>query len=264
MCILRKKRKTTDGKLRKGNKRGDPMSRFVIIKGLVENLRIMKGFEDFVFIQSTKNASGMGAVAAGLLGQSSASITLSSSSSGGEIDMEYFTCTVNEKILKGGFHKVNFKDGELVEFVARIDSEVFSVHAARSDSQRILWMLPYQGRGYKANRVSDIKWTLILSLFSVFAAQLIIIMAVDEYMTMPIFYQLLTLGMIFATVVAVNIFARSRFTDFAKEATDVFGALGFENPSEIDLYQIHKEAEKKLRQETNSLPPLVATLSFRF
>ena len=240
------------------------MTRFIIIKGVVENIKIMKGYQDLVFIQSTRNISGAGAIAAALLSQSAASITLSNSSSGSEIDMEYFTCTVNGKILRGGFHKVNFKENELVEFVTKIDSEFFSVHAARSDSQRILWMLPYQSRGYKANKANDIKWTLILSFFSVFAVQLIVIMAVDEYMTMPIVYQILTLGMIFATVVAVNIFARSRFTDFAKEATDVFSALGFKNPSEVDLYKIHKEAEKKLRLETDSLPPLVATWSFRF
>ncbi len=117
--------------------------------------------------------AGVAAIGAAAAGQLFNSAMLANASMGAEIDMEFFTCTVNGLELAGRFHKVEFKEGETVEFVVDKKSVGAVVHAARSPNQKMLWMLPYQTRGYLAQKRSDIKWSLILSittpfLFSVF------------------------------------------------------------------------------------------------
>jgi hypothetical protein len=181
-----------------------------------------------------------------------------------ETDMEFFTCKVDDTVLFGRFHKVQFANGETVDFVVEKISEGASVHAARGTTMRILWMLPYQTRGHIAQRRSDIQWSVILSLSAVVAV------AVSEYFfartnpNEPAIYALLFYLAVFALVLIVNLMIRRRFASFARHATDVFQQLGYANPAEVDLHVIHKHAQRKLHTESGCLPALMQPWSFRY
>jgi hypothetical protein len=240
------------------------MTRLEIITGVVQNLKIAKGYEDLVFTQTDKSLAGAAAIGAAAIGQFFNSANLSSVSTGSEIDMEFFICVVNSTPLAGRFHKVEFKEGETVEFVVEHKAGGGIVHAARSPSQRMLWMLPYQTRGHIAQKISDIKWTLIISITAVIC----IIFSEFYFFSVRahrrddggmVFFLLMFLGFVF-----VNFVVRRRFHGFSLQATEVLKALGYQNPAKVDLHSQHKQAQKKLHQETGKLPPLVQPWSYRY
>lgn len=232
--------------------------------GIVKDLKVAKGYEDLVFTQNDKNLAGGGAIGAIAIGQLFNSLTLSSSSMGAEIDMEFFTCSVNDIPLAGRFHKVEFKEGEIVEFVLEGKAEAALVRAARSPGQRVIWMLPYQSRGHIAQKSNDIKWTLIISIITVF------FIALSEFYFFPIrahrrehggviFFLIMFFAFIF-----INFMVRRRFYSFSIQCTEVLKTFGFINPSEVDLNSLHKQAQKKLYKGTGKLPSLMQPWSFRY
>jgi len=140
--------------------------------------------------------------------------------------MKYFTCTVSGKSISGSFHDFGFKEGELVEFVTAEQRGSISALAARSHSQRILWMPLYQTRGISAQKRSDLKWILILSIAAACTMQLVEMLFSDNFLDTPIFYQIMLIAGIFLIFAGVNVFARWPFLHYAKEATEILSALG--------------------------------------
>jgi hypothetical protein len=232
--------------------------------GTVTQLRKAKGYTDPVFTQADKSMAGAAAVGAVAMQQFFSSAVLANASTGAEIDVEYFTCVVNGLPLAGHFHKVGFTEGEEVEFVIEERNGGGIVHAARSPSQHILWMLPYQTRGHLAQKRSDWKWTWILSVFITIGFSIFFEIDQPSESTEPLSSRLITPLLIFLMIFFVNVFARRRFTHFAEAATEVLRALGYTNPEQVDLYKQHSLAQKKLKQETRQLPQLVDTWSFRY
>jgi hypothetical protein len=232
--------------------------------GPVTQLQKAKGYTDPVFTQTDKNMAGTAAIGAAAMQEFFSSAMLSSSSMGADIDVEYFTCVVNGLPLAGHFHKVGFIEGEEVEFVIEEQHGGGIVHAARSPSQRILWMLPYQTRGHLAQKKSDWKWTWILSLLLAGSTTLFFLFKLPVNTDEPIWLRAGMFSLIFVVTVLINFLIRRRFTPFARSATDVFKTLGYANPAQVDLYKQHSLAEKKLRVETGQLPPSVDTWSFRY
>ena len=40
----------------------------------------------------------------------------------GDVGMDYFSCTTGGEALKGGFHKVEFRNGDFLEFALGFDT----------------------------------------------------------------------------------------------------------------------------------------------
>jgi len=217
-----------------------------------------------VFTQADKSMAGAAAVGAVAMQQFFSSAMLANASMGAEIDVEYFTCVVNGLPLAGHFHKAGFTDGENVEFVIEEKSGGGIVHAARSPSQRMLWMVPYQTRGHVAQKKSDWKWTWILSLLTGLIATIAMRLYLPFTGNEPAWILPTFFGLSFSMVGLVNFLVRRRFTHFSESATVVLQALGYTNPEHVDLNKQHSLAQKKLKQETQQLPPLVDTWSFRY
>jgi hypothetical protein len=234
------------------------------LSGTVTQLRKAKGYADPVFTQADKSMAGAAAIGAVAMQQFFSSAMLANASMGAEIDVEYFTCVVNGLPLAGHFHKAGFTEGEDVEFVIEERNGGGIVHAARSPSQRILWMLPYQTRGHLAQKKSDWKWTWILSLLTGLIATIAMRLYLPFTGNEPAWILPTFFGLSFSMVGLVNFLVRRRFTHFAESATLVLQALGYTNPEHVDLYKQHSLAQKKLKQETQQLPPLVDTWSFRY
>jgi hypothetical protein len=139
------------------------MTQLQRISGVVKNLKVSKNYEDFVFTTVDKNIAGTAAIGAAAVDLLFNSTALASISGGAEISIDCFACTVQNELLVGRFHQVQFKNEDEIEFVIERTSSGNVVHAARSPSKRLLWMMPYQLRGYVSQRKSNWKWSLIFS-----------------------------------------------------------------------------------------------------
>ena len=240
------------------------MSQLKKISGVVENLRIEKGYQDLIFTKNDGQLAGVAAVGAAAMGQVASATVLSNASGGAEIGMDFFACTVNGAALRGAFHKVEFGNGDLIEFVVEPEDDFFTVHAARSPAARLLWMKPHQVRGASAQNVCDIKWSLMFPSLAVLMMITMQFFGREDFGKRPLSDELMLYSMVFSVTFVITVWIRMRFRGFAREATEVLRAFGYENPEHVDLGRLHKQAEKAVAAATGGLPPLVEPWSFRY
>lgn len=158
-----------------------------LIRGQVPDLVVIKGSSDPVFDNMDKG-TGIGAVAAAATGQFLGSAALANASQGAEIDIEFFTCVVNDLRLFGHLHRVEFKDGDEMEFVIERYLGRGSVQGARRTADRLLWMRPYQTRGLLAQQKNNHKWRYVTSVSCAGAATAFVQFAVQSDSQAPIWF----------------------------------------------------------------------------
>jgi hypothetical protein len=223
---------------------------YALVSGIVSNLHITKGYEDLAFTARDKSVVGLAAIAAASTGNSASSAILANSSAGAEVDMEFFTCFVDELPVKGRFHRVDFKEGEKIEFVISMKKGVGEVCGARDPVQRFIWTLPYQTRGHIAQKKSDILSSLTISgICSILFSILTFYDNMDQ-LTEEWPYMLNVTLLTFLITVFVNFMARRPFYKFSFEATHVFSTFGFEDPGMLNLPKRHIRADKTYCKET--------------
>jgi hypothetical protein len=222
----------------------------VLVSGVVSKLHITKGYEDLAFTARDKNLIGIAAVAAAATGNATSSTILASSSNGAEVDMEFFTCFVGELPVKGRFHRVDFKDGETIDFVVTVYRGIGEVQGARNPSQQFIWTLPYQTRGHIAQKKSDILSSINIS--AICAALFSLLTFYRE--TRPLVESWPNIRdaaiIAFSTTLFVNFMSRRPFYKFSFEATKVFSAFGFTDPARLNLPKYHIRADKEYCKET--------------
>jgi hypothetical protein len=96
-----------------------------------------------------------------------------------------------------------------------------------------------------------------------FMIALNIFLAGDSGM-LPLPVQMGGCAVMFLMTFLITVWIRSRFRGFAYQATEVLRTLGYENPEDVDLNQLHKQAQKALAAATGTLPPLVSAWSYRY
>ena len=234
------------------------------ISGVVENLRIEKGYQDLIFNKTDSQVAGVAAVGAAALGQAASATVLGNASAGAEVSMDFFACTVNGMSLRGAFHKVEFVNGDHIEFVIEPEGDFFIVHAARSPAARMLWMSQHQIRDINAQKACDIRWSVMYPLLSVLLMIAVQFFMTDQLGNRPLTVELTLYAMMFSMTFVITVWIRSRFRGFAYQATEVLRALGYENPEDVDLNRVHKQAQKALAAATGKLPPLVSAWSYRY
>jgi len=178
--------------------------------------------------------------------------------------MDVFSCTVAGEVLKGGFYKVEFRNGDFIEFAVGFETGDATVYAVRSPSLRILWMPPHRVRGHAIQKICDIKWSLL------FPTLTILLIGIAEFLMGRNFGEdglaadAWFYSMFFVLTLIITVWIRSRFRAVAVETTEVMRALGYDHPEQVDLWVRHKAAQKALAASTNTLPPLLAPWSYRY
>ena len=235
-----------------------------LIRGRVTNLVVTKGSTDPVFEKMNKGVAGIGAIAAAATGQLLSSTALANASQGAEIDVEYFSCVVNDLRLFGHFYRVEFKDGDEMEFVFERYLGRGSVQGARSPVDRLIWTLPYQTRGVVAQLRHYSKWRLIGSagISVVFTGLFIFSRPSDLDLPIWVYGIIFILGTL--NLLMVSFLVTRRFRKFALNATKVFEAFGYEDSASIDLPSLNREAERKWSQEKKSSPQGFQPWRFRY
>ena len=234
------------------------------ISGVVENLRIEKGYRDLIFNETDSQVAGIAAIGAAVMGQAASSTVLGNASGGAEISMDFFACSVDGRDLRGAFHKVEFANGDQIEFVIEPDAGFFTVHAARSPAARMLWMSQHQIRGINAQKACDLRWCIMYPLLSMPASIVALYLLSGDSDMPPIPVLLGSSAIVFLGTFLITVWIRWRFRGFAHQATEVLRALGYDRPEDVDLNVVHKQAQKALAAATGTLPPLVSAWSFRY
>ncbi|WP_161099892.1 hypothetical protein [Duganella vulcania] len=85
-----------------------------------------------------------------------------------------------------------------------------------------------------------------------------------DYGTHGFSAELFLYSLVFGVTFVITMMIRLRFKGFARQVTEVLRAFGYENPEKVDLWQLHKKAQRALAASTNTLPPLVKPWSYRY
>lgn len=230
-----------------------------LIVGVVADLVIQRGEE--VFVQSSAERAASGGVAAVLAsaGMAGAATGALLASTGAADSVEFFTCIVNGNRVAGRFSKATFKVGDAVEVVADAQSDgTYAAVAIRRPSDQTVWMFPHCSRGAKAHRAFAARmfcW-IFLGLNVLFIAFFGTLEWRTNDATSLDF--LLFCATIFAAISLIaslyySIGFTRRWRPFVVKAEAIFTALGYTEPSRVDMEQQHK---KYLKQNGGTWPYL--------
>jgi len=225
--------------------------RFEVIRGAVSNLQVRQGEEDFVSGSADKTVGGVAAAGLALDGLAGAATGAALSVGDTSERVDFFVCKVADQTVRGRFGTVGFADGDLVEVVGSLSGGVFDAYAIVRPSDRAIWTHPHCGRGSRAHLRFSARWIGLLAwLVSPVAMAGLMWLAADDANVAPPLWFVVTmyfgLGLLAS---AIFVFVASRFTKFARLSDETFAALGFENPTEVDLHKRLREASKAMTNE---------------
>lgn len=215
-----------------------------VITGVVSGLTIHSGEEEFVRSRG-QQAAGVGA-AAGLavegLAGAAAGAGLAAASAGDAV--EFFSCKVGDQFVEGRFSKASFKDGDELRVVTSKQQGRPLVLAARRALDHVIWMVPHCSRGSKAH--TAFAWRLAVRLFLWFFLAGVLFVVLMEYSTSPNPFKFIwfDISLISAIAAIASPYFSIRFyrqwLPIAQQAEQIFAALGYPDPSHVDLPRDHK------------------------
>jgi hypothetical protein len=216
-----------------------------LINGVVSGLKVHAGEEEFVR-SAGQHAAGVGA-AAGLalegMAGAAAGAGLAASSAGDVVQI--FSCTLGDQAVQGRFSKVTFKDGDVLEMViAPQRNGMPLVLAARRANDRVLWLAPHCSRGKKGH--TKFAFLLAWKLLGLFLALGLIFIAVMEYFSASEPFKHLEFDLALITGLSaiaapyLSIRFYRQWLPIARQAEPIFTALGYPDPSRVDLPRDHK------------------------
>jgi hypothetical protein len=216
-------------------------ARFSLLRGQIADLVTSSGEEEFVQTTADKAlGSGLAATLA-LSGLAGAATGAMLATSGSADSVQFFTCTVNGKRIAGRFSKVWFENGDHVEVIGEPHhDESIAAYAIRRPSDRTLWMFPHSSRGRKTHWAYAWKAVPIailgMQLFFVLAMGLMELLSDREASNDALWF--------FFWLMAVNSIAIGlyfplkigrKWRPFVAIAEKVFAALGYSDPSRVDM-----------------------------
>lgn len=222
--------------------------RFDLIKGVVSELQVRQSEEDFVFSNADKTAGGM--AAAGLaVGGLAGTATGALMSSGDTADkVSVFVCKVGHQIVNGRFGEVTFANGDEVEVAGAWRGNCMNAHAVVRPIDRTIWMHPHCGRGAKAYRRNVWNGTTWSSIGTSTLMVALNLSFFDRVRDAPIWFWLTAWMIGILSVGCICIFVAGKFSSFSLLSSEIFAALRFDNPDEVDL---PKQQKITLKNATN-------------
>lgn len=216
-----------------------------VIQGKVENLSMHTGEEEFIRSRAQQAAGGAAAVGLALGGLAGPAVGGAIAATGAD-SVEFFTCTVNGEPVGGRFSKVTFKDGDEVEVLLEGANSALAV---RRPADRMLWMLPHSSRGKAAHRLFALRlavWVLLAFLLS----SVVFVWIMEGMTAQPLDpSDIRFIGALYAILSAIcagyfSIRFFFRWKPIAARTESILEALGYRNPSRVDLEKDNKRAAK--------------------
>ena len=223
-------------------------TRFRKISGVVVNLNVTQDEENFIQTRADQAAGGAAAVGLAVGGLAGAATGAALSSGNAADTVDFFTCAINGQPVWGRFGIVSFKDGESVEVVGENTHQGFEAYAVTRPSDRTIWMYPHCSRGIKAHVRFSVIGILLLSVLGSLCIQFVLWLLSDSPSEGWGFLLTFFLTNVIGTALVAS-FVASRFMTFAHLSNDIFAALGFEKPAEVDLPKRLRAARKSFSHE---------------
>jgi hypothetical protein len=216
-------------------------ARFEVLRGKVAALVVMSGEEEFVQTATDKALGGGVAATLALSGLAGAAVGAMLASSGSADSVQFFTCTVDGQRVAGRFSKVWFENGDVLEVVGAPQRDgSFAAYAVRRAGDRTLWMLPHCSRGNRAH------WTYTLKMIPVITAGVTVAGCMFfSFLNLlspekaPPDLRWILFWLVAANSLAIGLYfpikIARKWRSFVAIAEQVFAALGYANPSRIDM-----------------------------
>jgi hypothetical protein len=217
--------------------------RFEVIGGVVSDLQIQQNEEDFLFSSGDKAAGGISAAGLALAGLSGAATGAALNSDTTAERVDFFACKVGDHLVRGKFGQVSFSNGDTVDVAGLQQCSYFDAYAITRPSDRMIWMYPHCGKGTTAYRRFCALWIpavgfgvlgCLALLFNCFVA--------DESASFEFLILLISANGLICSVIFG--FVAARFYRFARLSNRIFIALGFDNPTKVDLHKRLRESGK--------------------
>lgn len=221
------------------------------VSGLVSDLQVTRGNENLSFSENEKVAVGMSAVATAIFQESLSSTSFANISANADMEMDFFTCTVGSEKIKGSFYKVGFENGQYIEF-AISQYEDNQVHAACDPLKRLIWTRPHRTKGYLAQKRSNLVGSIVISIIAAISLFLAGYLSGDTGRPLRMQSAVYQGCLSFVLTIILCFFVCRRIYDDPIGATLAFDALGFLDPSKVNLPRIHRQAKKFYKAESGS------------
>ncbi|UXY16956.1 hypothetical protein N8I74_08090 [Chitiniphilus purpureus] len=234
------------------------------LRGKISNLRKTRESASFFFTDSDQTAMGVVAVAAAAVGLGSQAIAVASASTSVEEEADYLEFELDGCDIRGWVWRSPFNEGDEVEVaVERERGGHYIAYAIIRPSDRTIALYPHCSRGRLAHIKNAAKWWFwgvsallvfscifigVLSYFSGYSSLGSFLSHGFEYFALAFyaFFGLMTYSMI------------KKWMPFIRLSEKCFAALGWSNPSNVDLVA----STKKVR--THSDPGELGVMYFRY
>jgi hypothetical protein len=221
-----------------------------IISGTVSSLEVAGCYENLLFNESQANMLGVGAAAAAFIGDGLSAATLASANSDAEIKMEFFTCVVGSTAVEGRFYKVEFDNGQYMDFAVETQSGRFTVCGARDPIRRLVWMLPHKSKGHLAQRRSNLIGILIISMAAAIIFFWLGYFVGHEDRQFRLSRAKVMSVISFLMMLIISFRVCKKVFRHSIDTTRVFEAFGFIDPPNVNLPRGNSKAEKRYAAQT--------------
>lgn len=240
-----------------------------LVSGSISNLIVNDERRDIVFEGALSGAAkgmGIAAAAAGM----AAEAAQVSSSAGTEEETEVYQFEINGRCFRGYTRAVEFRNGDLVEVVYRSAEPVNIALAVRRPSTRNIWVQHFMSKGTHAGVLHACRvWSLVtfflVAMLAAFFCLIILFQegasGVVDFLRSDLFIFLI--GISFGLMLLPVPFFAPKYFGFAKEATEIFKAFGFDRPQWVNLDKTSKPKRMTWKESLEKTKNMHHSKAFR-
>lgn len=216
----------------------------VKLKGVIANYNVTRSQASFVFTDIDRNAMGVVAVAATIVGLSGPAIATAANATSTEEEADYLEFDLAGQPVKGWVWRSPFEEGDLVEVVAEWQGDHYEAAAIARPADRVIALYPHCSRGKISHIRNSAKWwflgSTLINAFGLFLSLFVVSFSLDRLLDG---YPYMALGFYFFFGLMTFSLAR-RWMPFVRLAQRVFVTLGWPKPANVDLVRSTKAQGK--------------------
>jgi hypothetical protein len=219
----------------------------LMVSGVIKNYECTRAEASFVLTRNDQRVMEMSAVANALAGMGGIATSQMANASHIEEAADYLSFDIDGRRYQGWVWRSPFDEGDAVSVVYREKGDANELVAIARTSDRMIALYPHCSRGVSAH------WKTVFKAWFIWVVCLITVMVftglgITRGFTLDIFlnidnYIFLACFIIIFSAFAINM--GLKLLPFSRVAESVFSALGWKNPSRIDLKKSAKEKRKK-------------------
>ncbi|WP_227108280.1 putative type VI secretion system effector [Chromobacterium rhizoryzae] len=215
------------------------------ISGKISRYKKTREMANFFFTDHDRNIMGLSAIAGALAGAAGMAASTARDASNLREQADYVEMEINGQLAKGWVWFSPFQDGDEVEVIGNQRHDYFELIAIVRTKDRTIALYPHCSRGKNAHIRNIIKWwffiTLAAIIFAIVFDIAIAALANDgmDYFVSTTAFPYFTIGisLLTGTFAFVN---GKKFMMYVHAATQVFEALGLQEPDNINLPKLTK------------------------